>query len=68
MVAVGRSHESLAALGLKVVLAHETADLLGIDHYAAMSQLGANAAIAIGFELIADCDHGCDQCGVVSRQ
>ena len=66
VVAVGRSHESLAALGLKVVLAHETADLLGIDDYAAMAQLGANSAIAIGFKLIADCHHGRDdQYGVV---
>jgi hypothetical protein len=40
-------------LGLQVVLAHETADLLGICDYAAMVQLGANPAIAIGFELIA---------------
>ena len=32
------------------------------DRYAAMAQLGANAAIAIGFNLIADCDHDRDQC------
>jgi hypothetical protein len=31
MVAIGRGHEPLAALGLQVVLAHETTDLLGID-------------------------------------
>jgi hypothetical protein len=46
---------------LEVVLTHETADLLGIDDYAAMAQLGANPAIAIGFELITDRDHGRDQ-------
>lgn len=68
MVAVGRCHEPLAALGLQVVLAHETADLLGIDDYAAMAQFGANPAIAIGFELIADRSHGRDKRSVVSRQ
>ena len=68
MVAVSRGYEPLAALGLQVVLAHETADFFGIDHYAAMTQLGANPAIAIGFELIADRDHGRDQRGVVDRQ
>jgi hypothetical protein len=68
VVAVGRGHEPLAALGLQVVLAHETADLLGVDDYAPMAQLGANPAMAIGFELITDRDHGRDQHGVVSRQ
>jgi hypothetical protein len=53
---------------LQVVLAHETADLLGVDDYAPMAQLGANPAMAIGFELITDRDHGRDQHGVVSRQ
>ncbi len=33
-----------------------------------MAQLGANPAITVGFELIADRDHGRDQRGVVSRQ
>jgi len=47
---------------------HETADLLGINDDAAMAQLGANSAIAVGFELIANRDHGCDQRGVVSPQ
>ena len=46
VVAIGRGHEPLAALGLQVVLAHETADLLGIDDYAAMAQFGAHPAIA----------------------
>jgi hypothetical protein len=41
----------------QVVLAHETADPLGIDDYAVTAQFGANPAIAIGFELIADRYH-----------
>jgi hypothetical protein len=41
---------------------------LGIDDYAAMAQLSANPAIAIGFELIADCDHGGDQRSSVCRE
>jgi hypothetical protein len=55
-------------MGANTELAHETADLLGIDDYAAMAQFGANPAIAIGFELIADRSHGRDQRSVVSRQ
>jgi hypothetical protein len=34
---------------------------------AAMAQLCPNPAIAIGLELIADSDHGCDDRCVVSR-
>src|SRR6516162_2805987 len=49
-------------------LTHETADLLGIDENAAMAQLGANPAIAIGLELIADRDHVRDDLGVISLQ
>src|SRR5215831_9260811 len=68
VVAVGRGHEPLTALGLQVVLTHETADLLGIDENAAMAQLGANPAIAVGLELIADRDHVRDDLGVISLQ
>src|SRR5262249_6015287 len=68
VVAVGRGHEPLTALGLQVVLTHETADLLGIDENAAMAQLRANPAIAIGLELIADRDHVRDDLGVISLQ
>jgi hypothetical protein len=50
------------------VLTHETADLLGIDENAAMAQLGANPAIAVGLELIADRDHVRDDLGVISLQ
>ena len=66
MVAIGRGNEPLAALGLQVVLAHETADLFGIDDYAAMAQLGTNPPIAIGFEFIADRYDGRNQRSVVS--
>ncbi len=68
VVAIGRGNEPLAALGLQVVLAHETADLFGIDDYAAMAQLGTHPPIAIGFEFIADRYHGRDQRSVVSGQ
>src|SRR5262245_31885805 len=68
VVAVGRGHEPLTALGLQVVLTHETADLLGIDENAAMAQLGANPAIAVGLELIADRDQVRDDLGVISLQ
>src|SRR5262249_37293727 len=42
--------------------------LLGIDDHAAMAQLGTNTAVAIGFEFVADRDHGDDDRGVVDRQ
>src|SRR6516162_4779982 len=39
-----------------------------IDENAAMAQLGANPAIAVGLELIADRDHVRDDLGVISLQ
>jgi hypothetical protein len=59
VVAVGRGNKPLA-LGLQVVLAHQTADLLGADDHAAMAQLGIHPPIAIALEFIADLDHGRD--------
>src|SRR5499427_9899978 len=63
--AVGRGHKPPPALGLQVVLAHEAADLLGIDDYVSMAQLGANAAIAIDLELVANRHHGRNDLGVI---
>ena len=53
VIAVGRCHEPPAALGLKLVLAHQTADLLGLDDYPTMAQLGPNLSIAISLATIA---------------
>src|SRR5262245_2557026 len=39
---------------------------LGIDDDTALAQFGANPAIAVGLELIADCLHGRDDLGVIS--
>ena len=39
------------ALGLQVVLAHQAADLLGIDDHPSMTELSADPAIAIGLKL-----------------
>jgi hypothetical protein len=54
VIAVGRGQISPPALGLQVVLAHEAADR--IDDRVSMAQLGANPAIAIGLEFVADRD------------
>jgi hypothetical protein len=56
VIAVSRGHEPPTALG-EVVLAHQAADFLGVHHQPAMAKLSANAAIAIGLELIADRRH-----------
>src|SRR6266700_205244 len=65
VIAVGRGHKPPPALGLQVVLAHEAADLLGIDDYVSMAQLGANPAIAIDLELVANRHHGRNDLGVI---
>ena len=54
MVAVGRGDESPTSLGLQRVFAHQPADLLGVDHKPLVAQLGADPAVAVGLELVAD--------------
>ena len=66
MVAVGGHDEAALAARSEVVLAHQAADLLGVDDIAAVAQLGVDPAVAIGFELIADRLHLCDDLGVRS--
>jgi hypothetical protein len=67
MIAVGRGDISAAPAGLKVVLAHQPADLLVVDDQSSMPQLGAHASPAIGFELVADRGDRLDDRGVVMR-
>jgi hypothetical protein len=47
-------HKPPTALGLQVVLAHQAADLPGIDDHPSVTELSTNPAIAIGLKLIAD--------------
>ena len=54
MIAVGRDHVTPPPFGLKIVLAHQAAQLLAVHHDASVAQRGAHASIAIAFELIAD--------------
>src|SRR5512132_2666283 len=54
MVAVGGGDESPAALRLQIMLAHDTADFLGVDDDPLMPQLGTDPPIAVAFELLAD--------------
>jgi hypothetical protein len=65
VVAVHGGDETPLARGLQVVLAHEPRDFLGVDDDTALAQLGANPAIAVGLEFIADCLHGRDDLGVM---
>ena len=61
MIAVGRGDEAPATPRLQVVLTHQPAHLLGVHDDALMAQLGADAAIAVGFELVGDrADEGDD--------
>ena len=52
--AVGGAGEARPVPGVEVVLAHQPAHLLGIDHLAAVAQLGADAAVAVALELVGD--------------
>ena len=65
MIAVGGGDEAPAALRLQAMLAHQPADLLGVDDDALMAQLGADPPIAIALELVADRRDPRDDRGVV---
>ena len=50
VVAVGGAGEAPSSPWVEVVLAHQPADLLGIDDMAAVAELGADAAVAVALE------------------
>ena len=54
VVAVGGAGEAPSSPWVEVVLAHQPADLLGIDDMAAMAELGADAAVAVALEVVGD--------------
>jgi len=54
MVAVGGHDVTPPPLGLKVVLAHQAAELLAVHHDALVAQRSAHATVAVAFELVAD--------------
>ncbi len=54
VAAVGRAGEAPSSPWVEVVLAHQPADLLGIDDMAAMAELGADAAVAVALENVGD--------------
>ena len=47
VIAVGGAHVARPAAGIERVLLHQPPDLLGIDHTAAVAQLGVDPAVAI---------------------
>src|SRR4051812_41388015 len=65
MVAVGGCDEASAVPRLKLVLAHQAADLLAVDDDALVAERGADAAIAVALELVADGCHAADELRVV---
>jgi hypothetical protein len=50
---------------LQVVCAHQPADLLAVDDDPLVAQRGADATIAVAFELVADRAHAGDDFGLV---
>lgn len=54
MIAVGGSGEPPLASRVQVMLAHEPAHLLGIDHMAAVAEFGGDAPVAVAFKGIGD--------------
>src|SRR5665647_2516175 len=65
VIAVGRRDVTAPALGLQVVLAHQSADLLVVDDDAMMAEFGTDAPVAVSLELVADRPHAADNLGVV---
>src|SRR5580704_8148702 len=68
VIAIGRGHVATPALGLQVILAHQPPDFLVINEDALMSQLGADAPIAVSLELITDRLHVADDLGVIGTR
>ena len=54
MVAARRRDIAAPPLRVEVVLPHDAPDLLGVHHQAAVTQLGADAPVSIGFGSLAD--------------
>ena len=67
VIAVGRCREAASHSGVKVMLAHKTADLLVIDDQALLPESGPDPSPAIVLELVADFGHRRDDGGVVGR-
>jgi hypothetical protein len=68
VVAIRRFCEAAPHSGLKVMLAHETADLLVIDDHSLLPEGGLDPAPAVVLELVTDCSHCCNDGGVVAAQ
>jgi hypothetical protein len=60
VITVGRRDEPPATPRLQVVRAHQPADLLAVDDDTLVAECGANAAVAVGLEFVADRDHADD--------
>ena len=54
VIAVRRRYEAAADFGLKIVLAHQPANLLVVDDQALLTKGGSDATPPVVFELIAD--------------
>ena len=54
MVTVGRDDTAPTPFGLQVVLPHQAAELLVVNHYALMAQRSSHATVSVAFKLVAD--------------
>jgi len=57
VVAVGGAGEAPPTPRIEVVLEHQPADFLGIDDVAAVAEFGADAPVAVAFEVVGDGPH-----------
>jgi hypothetical protein len=67
VIAIRCRYEAAAGLRLKIVLAHQPADLLVVDDQALLTESGSDATPAVVFELLADGGHRLDDCCIVGR-
>src|SRR5690349_10246192 len=66
MLAVSRDNAAPPTFRLQLVLTHQTADLLVVDHQALVAQGRGDPAITVRLELVADRPDPRYDCGVVS--
>jgi hypothetical protein len=67
MIAVGGGYEAPPDPRLQFMLAHQPPDLLMVRDDALLAQRGADAAIAVKLERVADREHTLHERGVVGR-
>src|SRR5690606_38546491 len=67
VIAVGGDDEAAPGPRLQIVFAHQSPDLLVVHDYALLAQRGADAAIPVSLELVANREHCLDNRSIVDR-